>query len=146
MKFFRQIQTLLGILAVTMSLSSLAWAAPASKEELLQAVKDAVAKKDTAAIGALFATENADPEMSAMSQGMAAEIVKGDVKDVTFEPLEDDFNPEMVVGTTVYRPNIPILGYIKFDLGGENNMSITMPYGEKDGAYYLVMTTKGTVS
>ena len=40
-------------------------------------MKDAAAKKDAAAFGALFYTEKADAEMLAMSQGMGAELIKG---------------------------------------------------------------------
>ena len=52
----------------------------------------------------------------------------------------------MVVGTTVYRPNVTPVGHVKFDMGGEYSGSMSMLYGEKDGAYYLTLSTASPVN
>ncbi len=119
------------------------FAAAGSEAEFLSAVKDAHAKKDTAAFMALFAAENADPEMMAMSAQVVQGLVSSDVKGISLKPLPEDFVSERRRGNGIYRPNIPVLGKVVFDMGGS---LVSMPYGEKDGSFYLAGTSKEIVA
>ncbi len=145
MKFNRATTALAGLIVMGLASTQLLWAVPSSKEELLQSVKEAVAKKDSAAIMGLFNKENTDLRMMSMSEMMVTQIVKDPIKEVSLEPLEVNFKAAIVVGDQVYHPNIPVLGYVKFHTGGENSVSMNMPYGEKDGSYYLAGTVKEAV-
>ena len=138
---------LVGVVMLGLSSSATPlWAAPASPEELLQAAKDAVGKKDTAGMLALFNKDNADAQMTAMSEMMVGQMMQSDIKEISLAALEPDFKAVNVVGTDVYRPNIPLKGYVKFNLGGDGNLSANLPYGEKNGAYYFSTTKKEAVS
>ena len=125
--------------------AALVWAAPSSKEELLEVIKSSIAKKDTAALKALCAKENADPELLAMSQSMITQMAGVEIKDISLTPLLANFKPEEVVGDDVYKPNVTVLGKVSFKLGGDNNSTMSMPYGEKNGKFYIASSHKEKV-
>ena len=134
------------IIAVSFMGAALVWAAPSSKEELLETIKASIAKKDAAALKALCATENADSELLAMSQAMIAQMASMKIKDISLVPLAANFRPEEVVGNEVYKSNVNVLGEVCFKLDGDNNPTMSMPYGEKNGKFYIASSHKEKIN
>ena len=114
---------------------------PASAEKLRSQLEFALKAKDTNAIQALFNKQGVSEEMKSMDTGMFDEFVKpaANIKSVTLQPLPAGMQLTSEANGVRYVPNVAVAGLIDVESTVEGN-SAQMPYGSKDGAFYIAGT------
>lgn len=110
--------------------------------------EEVLKNKDENAILELFFWEGVNEKTkTSLLDNIIGELLKEDVKGVKFEPLSDGFKQEYVVKGIRYRPNIPILGFVKVTHETRNFSNATsLPYGQKGDAFYFTATVEEKVS
>lgn len=133
---------ILSLAAVILGLHGLSPAHADTRDAFAARVTQAYAAKNkTAALKTLFYLKGVDPQTLDMYEKriIGRMLGKYDRPSVAFEPLPKDFNPVQVAGGYEYRPNIPLKGYLVL------NAKTRVPYGQKNGRYYITAMTRRAV-
>ncbi|MGZ4973889.1 MAG: hypothetical protein ACXWBP_05455 [Limisphaerales bacterium] len=148
----KRIQTIFALLALSSSLTAFAAPekdAPASAEDLLKKVEAALKAKDKAALLGCFDWQGVSAEIKSMHERFTVEMMlKNPVKTLKLAPLPADQITEFERNGVRYHPNVTIVGVIDFEFAteGTHKSSAQMPYGTKDGHFYLSNTLEERVS
>lgn len=134
---------LIPLLIAVVSFPSLLIAQPASPEQLKGELKEAMNKKDKEKITALFYWEGVSDEAREFSKSNIDKMAKYPAKEIKLLPLPDGFQTEMVQGRFIYMPNVELVGILQIIYGDDGPPTYSdaqIPYGVKDGKYYLPNT------
>jgi len=118
-------------------------AQPSSPQQLKDELAEAMKTGDSDKISALFYWEGIDDEMRKLSERNINQLIEFPPQKIELIPLPEDFKTEFVRNGIKYRPNLKLIGIIKIKYGDERPDYITdtkIPYGVKDGIYYLPNT------
>jgi hypothetical protein len=131
------------LLLFTMSVTTFAKDAPISAEQLRSELESAIKAKDTNAIISLFNLRGVSEDMKSEAVEAAAEMVKDDIASVKLAPLPADFQHTNELNGVRYFPNVAVVGIIDVETTNPGN-GTQIPYGEKDGKFFLPGTIKET--
>jgi hypothetical protein len=109
-----------------------------SRDDFVERVRAAFHAPDKmAALKDLFYLADVDPETLETYENriIGRMLGKYENPEVTLEPLPEDFEGVQVIGAYEYRPNVTPLGYLVVD-------RTKVPYGERDGRYFLTAVTR----
>lgn len=135
-------RVIISLAAVILGLNGISPAHAEPRDAFAGRIKQAFASKDKAvALKALFYLKGVDPKTLDMYEKriIGRMLGKYDRPSVAFEPLPKDFNPVQVAAGYEYRPNIPLEGYLVL------NAKTRVPYGQKNGRYYITAMTRKAV-
>ena len=110
----------------------------ASSGELAQKVEQALKAKDATAMAALYNWDRVAPDIKSQLQEAVESMVGDPVRKVELRPLPGDFEPVQELGDQCYVQNVKAEGVVTLIYSLEDDSAIaTMPYGAKNGRYYL---------
>ncbi len=134
----------LTLLLILFLLSSTALnAQPGSPEQLKDELKAAMKAKNKDMISALFNWEGVDSQMREYSQKNIDRMAEFPAQEIELLPLPEGFKTEFIRDGIRYTPNVKLVGILRIiygDDGPETVMDASIPYGVKDGKYYLPNT------
>ena len=136
MKFLTKI--LLSVLALILySTPALAEGAK-SPEELASKVKQAIVDKDSKTISALYYWEGVDPGIEKQLKESIVMMLEEPPRKADVIPVPDNFQAVQEMGSQRFSQNLKVEGMIRLVYSLEDESAIaTMPYGAKEGSYYL---------
>lgn len=137
------IKYLLIVLALCLSFSSLLNAQSESPEQLKSKLSEAMKTKNREEIKALFYWEGVSDEMKQFADSNIEKMVEYPPAKIELLPLPDNFQTEFIRNSVKYIPNVKLVGILRIVYGEDGPESITdasIPYGIKDGKYYLPNT------
>ncbi|MDR3457876.1 MAG: hypothetical protein P4N60_10555 [Verrucomicrobiae bacterium] len=117
--------------------------APTSAEQLRSELESAIKAKDRNALKSLFNEHGLSAEMKSIDDETFNDLVKPDsnIKSVKLSPLPADFHATNELNGVRYVPNVSVVGMVDVQFAEEGN-SLQLPYGQKDGAFYMAGTTE----
>jgi hypothetical protein len=118
---------------------------PRSAEQLRSKIQSALKSKDTNAFHALFNWHGVSKSMMADMNDETADLFSHAIGSVKLVALPADFQPTNELNGVRYKPNLAIVGLIYVEYT-ENGNSISMPYGTKDGVFYLSSTVEEKIA
>jgi uncharacterized protein (TIGR03435 family) len=113
--------------------------APASAEQLRSKLEAALKAKNKNAVLSLVNWQGVSEDMKSMITEEDADMVKQDIAGVKLLPLPADFQPTNEMNGIRYMPNVIVVGIIDVEFTEKGN-AVQMPYGTKDGIFYLAST------
>jgi hypothetical protein len=129
---------------IAITSSAFAKEPPTSAEQLRTQVETALRAKDTNAFTALFNWQGVSPSNKALLIDLNSDIYSHDIAAVKLAGLPVDFEPTNELNGVRSRPNVVVVGMIDVEFKGngatEGQDSESLPYGTKDGAFYLAGT------
>ncbi|HEV7924053.1 MAG TPA: TlpA disulfide reductase family protein [Verrucomicrobiae bacterium] len=120
-------------------------AAPVSAEQLRSEVESALKIKDKEAILSLFNWQRVSADMRSFHGQMIAELLRKDVETVKLTPFPTNFPTSMEDGGVRYALNLPPVGILDVKCARSDN-TIQLPYGQKDGAFYILGSTEEEIA
>jgi len=136
-------QYLLLILTFCLSFSPVLNAQSTSPEQLKDALAEAMKLKDKEKISSLFNWDGVDNQMKVLSKRNIDQMAEYPAQRIELLPLPEGFKTEFIRNGTKYIPNVKLVGILRIVYGDDGPESITdasIPYGIKDGKYYLPNT------
>jgi len=118
-------------------------AQPTSPEQLKDELEVAMKAKDKDKISALFYWVGVGNMMKESSKRNIDQMAEYPAQKIELLPLPDDFQTEFIRGGLKYIPNIKLVGMLKIIYGDDGPPTFAdanIPYGIKDGKYYLPNT------
>jgi hypothetical protein len=147
MKYFRAMLPVAIFLVILQPLYGQTKNAPTSAEQLLKRFKVAVTEKDKDALMELVNWQGVSKEMKAQLQELFKPVFEMEAKDISLDPLPENYKGGTEHNGIRYRPNVDVVGYISVKLVGKNlSMTPRYPYGKKNGAFYLAGVIEERVS
>jgi hypothetical protein len=149
MKTFQKLLTLLVLSSALTAFAAPDQNAPATAEELLNKVEAALKAKDKTALLGCFHWQGVSDRIKSMHESMTAPmLLKNPAKTLKFGPPPAKQTTEFERNGVRYRPNVTVVGVIaiEFATQGTHSSSAQLPYGKKDGHFYLSNTIEEPVS
>ena len=131
-------QAALGALLILLLPSTYA-APPTSAEQLRSQLESALKAKDTNALVALVNWQGVSADMKSMTVEEDADMVKHEIASVKLAPLPAAFEATNELNGVRYLLNVAAAGFVDVEYTESGNGE-QIPYGTKDGAYYLAGT------
>jgi len=126
---------------ITLALPSAVAAPPTSAEQLRSELESAVKAKDKDAVLALVNWQGVSDDMKSMMKELDGDLCNHDIASVTLTALPPGFQPTNEMNGVRYVPNVDIVGMIEVEYTEKGN-NMQMPYGTKDGAFYISGTVE----
>ncbi len=148
----KKFQTMLALMALSSALTAFAAPekdAPATAEDLLKKFDAALKAKDKDAVLHLFDWQGVSAEIRSMHERVTVQVLlRAPVKSIKLAPLPASQITEFERNGVRYRPNVTIVGIIdvQFATQGTHSSAAQVPYGKKDGHFYLSNTIEERVS
>lgn len=147
MKYFRPMLVIAISLAISQPLYGQTKSAPTGPEQLLMRFKVAVTEKDKDALMELVNWQGVSKEMKAQLQELFKPVFEMEAKDISLDPLPENYKGGTEHNGISYRPNVDVVGYISVKLVGKNlSMTPRYLYGKKNGAFYLAGVIEERIS
>ena len=108
-----------------------------SPKELASKVKEAVASKDSKTISALYNWEGVAPDIEKQLKEAIAGMVEEPALKAEVRPLPQDFAQVQEMDGKQYTQNLKVEGLITLIYTEDGSATATMPFGAKDGKYFL---------
>ncbi len=118
---------------------------PTSAEQLRSAVESALKAKDTNSLTALFNWQEVSESMKAEMNSENADVFSHDIAGVKLLALPADFQPTNELSGVRDRLNLAVVGLIDVEYTEKGN-SVSIPYGTRDGAFYLSSTVEEKIA
>jgi len=115
--------------------------APASAEQLRNAVESALKSKDKNDLLALVNWQGASEDMKSLTTNVLTDMLQSDAVAVKLTALPGGFRPIFERDGIRYTPNVTVMGMIEVDYAGKDN-NTKLPYGQKGGAFYIPCTVE----
>ena len=118
-------------------------AQPSTPEQLKDELQAAMKAKDIEKISALFYWVGVGNMMKEYSQQNIEKMAEYPAEKIEILPLPDGFQTEFVRDGLRYIPNVKLVGMFRVLYGEDGPPKFTdakIPYGVKDGKYYLPNT------
>ena len=118
-------------------------AQPTSPEQLRDELTEAMKTQDKEKISALFNWEGVDDQMREYSNRNINQMAEYPAEKIELLPLPDGFKTEFIRDGIRYTPNVKLVGVLRIIYGDDGPEAITdasIPFGIKDGKYYLPNT------
>jgi len=131
------------LLIIFLVLTPVIKAQPTSPEQLKDELEVAMKAKDKDKISALFYWVGVGNMMKESSKRNIDQMAEYPAQKIELLPLPDDFQTEFIRDGLKYIPNIKLVGMFKIIYGDDGPPTFTdanIPYGIKDGKYYLPNT------
>lgn len=124
-------------------------AQPTTPEKLKDELTTAMKAQDKEKISALFNWEGVDPQMKEYSKRNINQMAEYPAAQIELLPLPEGFKTEFIRDGVRYTPNVKLEGIMRIVYGEDGPEGITdasIPYGAKDGKYYLPNTVSEKTS
>ena len=118
---------------------------PTSAEQLRIEVESALKTKDTNALVTLFNWQGVSDDMKSDMKDENADIFNHNIASVKLISLPADFQPTNELNGVLYKPNVIVVGQINIEYSEKGN-SVQIPYGTKDGVFYLSSTVEEKIA
>ncbi len=132
---------LVAAMLVAWTLSASAKDAPKTAEELLSRFEVAFKAKDAKAIGELICWDGVSDQMRSMQMDGFKPMFQYTVDTIKLAPLPAGFKSTFEHSGVRYRTSVEVVGMIDVQYTAKGNAT-QMPYGKKDGAFYITSTVE----
>lgn len=152
MNYFLKIAALATCILTLLILPAAAKEAPASADDLVKKLKQALQTKDQGAALALVCWDGVSPDMKTQQEmpfhTVFDEIGQGQqLSSVKTGPLTPDAPVEMVLNGVKYHPNVKVLGIIHVMLDEDTNPTeFVFCYGKNENGYWLAAMVEAKTS
>ena len=142
-------KNLIYLFVLLFSFSAALSAQPTSPEQLRDELTAAMKSQDKEMISVLFNWEGVDDQMKQYSERNINQMAEYPADKIELHPLPDGFKTEFIRDGIRYTPNVKLVGVLRIVYGEDGPEAITdatIPYGVKDGKYYLPNTVSEKTS
>ncbi|HUI06731.1 MAG TPA: HEAT repeat domain-containing protein [Verrucomicrobiae bacterium] len=112
---------------------------PASAEELRSLLESALKAKEKNVVLSLFNQQGVSKDMKSIGDFIVADMCNHNIAAVKLSGLPADFQPTNELNGVRYLLNVAAVGMMDVEYTEKGN-AVKMPYGTKDGVFYLAST------